>query len=394
MGQEYAARAIWHLCASIHNQGTVVDEGTIVELVALSRTGSEKAQELSAAVISDLARGAIIERERAISSGQLAEEAAAPPESAEDHAAALEEEASYAPLLAALDDGTTKKRVIDIFRELDRTGAAASRSRSSRSDWARSRCRTRSSRRSTASLTRATPTATACSTTQSQQDAPLGQRDHARERAARRRDGQDRDQGQESDQPAPRFDRRGRRRRAIGCTCRRTLRRACRAAQPKQGRSAERDRRGGGIYPLVGLVTSGSLMGKERAAGALWHLSVDSINRMIIAKAGGIAPLVQLLDDGTLQAHIHVAVALGRLALNNPDNQAQIAKKLVGLVGLTHRPGAQQRAAHTLWELAHNNAGAPVIIVNAGAISPLVMLLSTGVSEAKRRPRARCRRSR
>ena len=140
----------------------------------------------------------------------------------------------------------------------------------------------------------------------------------------------------------------------------------------------------GGIYPLVGLVTTGSLMGKERAAGALWHLSVDAYNRVMIAKAGGIAPLVQLLDDGTLQAHIHVAEALARLAKNNPDHQAQIAKKVVGLLGLQHRPGAQQRAAHILWELAHNDPGAPIIVVNAGAISPLVMLLSTGVNEAKR----------
>ena len=63
----------------------------------------------------------------------------------------------------------------------------------------------------------------------------------------------------------------------------------------------------GGIYPLVGLVTVGSLMGKERAAGALVHLSIDAVNRVIIAKAGGIAPLVQLLDDGTLQAHMRTA---------------------------------------------------------------------------------------
>ena len=33
----------------------------------------------------------------------------------------------------------------------------------------------------------------------------------------------------------------------------------------------------GGIYPLVGLVSVGSLMGKERAAGALWHAAAPHL---------------------------------------------------------------------------------------------------------------------
>jgi hypothetical protein len=45
---------------------------------------------------------------------------------------------------------------------------------------------------------------------------------------------------------------------------------------------------------------------------------------------------VQLLDDGTEQAHVHAIAALTRLSNENPDNQAQIAKKLVGLLGSKH----------------------------------------------------------
>ena len=41
-----------------------MDNGAIVELVVLSKVGSAKAQELAAAVISDLAKGAIAEREK------------------------------------------------------------------------------------------------------------------------------------------------------------------------------------------------------------------------------------------------------------------------------------------------------------------------------------------
>jgi hypothetical protein len=63
--QENAARALWHLCEATDNQGVVVGAGAITDLVALSKTGSAKAQELAAAVISDLAKGAIVERERA-----------------------------------------------------------------------------------------------------------------------------------------------------------------------------------------------------------------------------------------------------------------------------------------------------------------------------------------
>ena len=39
-----------------------------------------------------------------------------------------------------------------------------------------------------------------------------------------------------------------------------------------------------------------------------------------------------ILDDGTERAHKHAADALARLAIKNPDNQAQIARRLVGLL--------------------------------------------------------------
>ena len=138
----------------------------------------------------------------------------------------------------------------------------------------------------------------------------------------------------------------------------------------------------GGVIPLVGLVTNGNQMGKERAASALLHLSVDAVNQVLIAKAGGIPPIVQLLDDGTEQAHEYAVAALARLAINNPENQTQIAKKLVSLLS-AQSEGAQRRSAHVLWQLAETNTGAPNRIVNAGAISPLVALLGTGSIEAK-----------
>ena len=81
-------------------------------------------------------------------------------------------------------------------------------------------------------------------------------------------------------------------------------------------------------------------------------------------------------------AHKHAADALARLAIKSADNQAQIAKHCVALLG-NQSTGAQRRAARVLRDLAAENPGSPVVIVNAGAISPLVTLLSSGAPEVK-----------
>ena len=88
----------------------------------------------------------------------------------------------------------------------------------------------------------------------------------------------------------------------------------------------------GGITPLVGLVTTGNLIARERAASALWHLAVDAASREAIVRAGGIPSLCQLLDDGTAQATQHAVGTLDRIAHENPEAQMGIAKKLVSLL--------------------------------------------------------------
>ena len=55
-----------------------MDEGAVVELVSLSKTGSATAQDLAAAVISDLAKGAIVEREQAMRRKQASAATAQP----------------------------------------------------------------------------------------------------------------------------------------------------------------------------------------------------------------------------------------------------------------------------------------------------------------------------
>jgi hypothetical protein len=135
--------------------------------------------------------------------------------------------------------------------------------------------------------------------------------------------------------------------------------------------------------PLIGLLTTGNPMAKERAATALMHVSSDSANGDAIIKAGGINNLCQLLNDSTApRSHEPAMATLAHLARNGPDGQMMIAKKLVSLLSVDSKE-AKRRFAHMLRELAANNEGASVRIVNAGGISPLVSLLGTGQAETK-----------
>lgn len=141
----------------------------------------------------------------------------------------------------------------------------------------------------------------------------------------------------------------------------------------------------GGIVPLIQLLSSGTPIGKEQSSGALWHLAMDATNQNAIARANGIPPLVSLLDfdEGTELTFTHAADALARLALNDEENQAQIAKRLVVLLS-AEKVVAQVRAARALWNLAADQPNSPVVILNAGALLPLVKMLSSGAPEARK----------
>jgi hypothetical protein len=58
--------------------------------------------------------------------------------------------------------------------------------------------------------------------------------------------------------------------------------------------------RGGGIPPLIELLTSGTNGQKEHAAGLLRYLAANNANNKIaIARDGGILPLIALVTSGT-----------------------------------------------------------------------------------------------
>ena len=303
IGQEHAARAIWHLAALTEAQMDLVGAGAIPDLVQLLKTGSPKAQEMAAAGISDLALGAVQER--------LAREperkGTAPP----------------APPAAAPAAATPPATATGDSEEGASTTSGGSSSTAKGEGEGKGKG-------------------------QSKGEGDDGGGDGGGEASGSGEDG-DGSPGRE-------------------------LNRSDRLVMIAEA---------GGLMPLVALLSpTATAQARENAACALWHLALEETNQVNIAKCNGIQPLTLILDDGTEQAHKHAAAALARLAIGNPENQAQIAKHCVALLGNPSN-GAQQRASQALGAMAADNPGSPVVIVNAGAISPLVTLLTTGAPEVK-----------
>lgn len=292
LGQEHAARAIWNLATITETHQTIVESGAIPDLVQLLKTGSPKAQEMAAAAVSELAFGAVKDRQEKATVHK------------EAHRLERAQRASEERERRASAEGERRRRP-SVSGERRRRPSVSSN----------------------------------CSMVTD-------------------------DEGINEEAPAP--------------------------AAEEESSDEEIDSTdrlvaiadAGGILPLVALLSSGTVQARENAAGALWHLALDKSNQSAIARVNGISPLVTILDDGTVAAHKHAADALARLAIKNPDNQAQIAKHCVALLA-NPSVGAQTRSARVLRDLAASNPGSPVVIVNAGAISPLVTLLSTGAAEVK-----------
>jgi hypothetical protein len=160
---------------------------------------------------------------------------------------------------------------------------------------------------------------------------------------------------------------------------------------------------GGGIEPLIALLSSGhNAEAKAEAARALWSLSTSGQEeRTAIAEAGAIAPLVEMLEMRTPRPLAKAAGALSGLTHEHPTNQDAVTAAggiylLVELIGtgrmrasdvpVTNRWTRDQ--ARALWEDVQANAAAALSqlarghIVNqtaiseAGAIHPLIRLLS------------------
>ena len=334
LGQQHAARAIWHLAQEIDNQMTLADLGAIPELVALIKNGSPQAQQVAAAGLADLARGTVVERMVAAAKALGRESASLDPIDSDDLLIEAERMQTKSLQNAEGAEGAALPEGADALAE----GAPAPsvkkrRGSASGSQIAEARALLAEAREELPARSR--PNSPTQLSTRERSNSPTRQSHHVAD-----------------EEPFDSTDRLH----AIAAA--------------------------GGIMPLVNLLNTGTLEAREHASCALWHLALDEDHQVAIARSNGISPLVNVLDDGSEAAHGHAARALARLALNNEDNQAQIAKHLVGMLG-NHNAGAQRRAAHALRSLAAQGPGSPVLIVNAGAISPLVKLLSSGAPEVK-----------
>lgn len=150
----------------------------------------------------------------------------------------------------------------------------------------------------------------------------------------------------------------------------------------------------GSVVPLILIVkqTQGdeaeAVAAREHAAAALAQLAFVPDNRDEIVEADGIEPLVMILQDGESMSQKFAAAAIARLAKNHKENAATIAKagaipSLVLLSGGGRGDDAQEEAAGALFELA-DDAGNRISITEAGGIGPLVTLLGSSNSKARR----------
>lgn len=141
----------------------------------------------------------------------------------------------------------------------------------------------------------------------------------------------------------------------------------------------------GAIHPLVQLLRDEAPSVREEAAAALGNLvffndETNSGNQAAIAKAGAVPFLAELLKDP--KAQVTAAGALRNLAAQNVANQDSICREaLESLVHLVAEgnPKAQMEAAGAIHNLAAGNSKSQQLIVEAGALEPLVALLNEEV---------------
>ena len=339
LAQEHAARTLWYLCEHVENQREIVNLGAINEFVMLLRHGNPNAQEAAAAGIAEVARGAILAIERMHAAagagrgtgGEQGTMPGAPPR----RRASISNKPRRASFVADLGRMLLPAEVPPAD-PTDPNGPANPK--------------------------RPTEVPPADPTKAGQEDGAAA--------AAAGAGGKSGGEAVEADKGAA-----GEEDAASG-----KPREECEADAANR---LEAVAECGGIVPLIKLAETGPTSAKEKAVAALWHLALHPENRASIASNGGIRPLVSLLELGTTVGQQYASQGLARLAIENPENQAQIAKRLVSL--LDHDDASVvSRAAHDLQSLALEHQGAPVVIVNAGAIMPLVSVLSNGKTEEGR----------
>ncbi|XP_039852536.1 U-box domain-containing protein 4-like isoform X2 [Panicum virgatum] len=148
--------------------------------------------------------------------------------------------------------------------------------------------------------------------------------------------------------------------------------------------------RSGAIKPLVDLLGNGTPRGKKDAATALFNLSILHENKGRIVQADAVRHLVELMDPAAGMVDKAVAVLAnlatipeGRTAIG----QARGIPALVEVVELGSARG-KENAAAALLQLCTNSNRFCSIVLQEGAVPPLVALSQSGTPRAREKAQA------
>lgn len=143
--------------------------------------------------------------------------------------------------------------------------------------------------------------------------------------------------------------------------------------------------RSGAIKPLVDLLGNGTPRGKKDAATALFNLSILNENKPRIVQAGAVKFLVDLMDPAAGMVDKAVAV-LSNLATIH-EGRAAIGQEqgipvLVEVVELGSAR-SKENAAAALLQLCTNSSRFCNMVLQEGAVPPLVALSQSGTPRAR-----------
>ncbi|TYG75436.1 hypothetical protein ES288_D03G031100v1 [Gossypium darwinii] len=143
--------------------------------------------------------------------------------------------------------------------------------------------------------------------------------------------------------------------------------------------------RSGAIRPLVDLLGNGTPRGKKDAATALFNLSIFHENKAQIVEDDAVRYLVDLMDPAAGMVDKAVAV-LANLA-TIPEGRTTIGQEggipvLVEVVELASARGKEYTAA-ALLQLCTNSSRFCIMVLQGGAVPPLVALSQSGTPRAK-----------
>ncbi|XP_052479763.1 U-box domain-containing protein 4 isoform X2 [Gossypium raimondii] len=143
--------------------------------------------------------------------------------------------------------------------------------------------------------------------------------------------------------------------------------------------------RSGAIGPLVNLLGNGTPRGKKDASTALFNLSIFHENKARIVQAGAVRHLVELMDPAAGMVDKAVAV-LANLA-TIPEGRTSIGQEqgipvLVEVVELGSARG-KENAAAALLQLCTNSNRFCSLVLQEGAVPPLVALSQSGTPRAR-----------